>query len=207
MTTQTLIPRILISEDDKTSRLLLTAMLRKWGFDPIATEHGEQAWEVYSQSTVPTLILLDWDMPVLNGIEVCRRIRAQEIEQPPYIILITNMLGKDDIVQGLSTGANDYVVKPYHPQELHARIDVGLRMMELQSALTTKVHELQKALEDVKTLRGILPICASCKKIRDDSGYWTQVEVYIHSHSDAEFSHSLCPQCITALYPEFADEN
>ncbi len=194
--------RVLIAEDDRTSRIMLAAMLRKWGYDPKVTEDGAQAWDAYKTSEMPCLVLLDWDMPEMNGIEVCQRIRELPTDQPPYIILLTTMFENEDVVVGLNAGADDYMIKPYNPQELRARIDVGLRIMALQSALCRKVEELQQALDDVKILRGIIPICANCKKIRDDTGYWTQVDVYIHNHSDVDFSHGLCPECMLALYPD-----
>ena len=111
---------------------------------------------------------------------------------------------KADIVAGLEAGANDYLPKPYDPGELHARIDVGRRLIEMQDILLGKIEELSAALDHIKTLQGILPICSFCKKIRDDKGYWSQVESYIAKHTDAQFSHGLCPECLKTHYPEFA---
>ena len=115
--------------------------------------------------------------------------------------MLTAKDGKTDVIAGLDAGANDYLAKPFDAGELRARVEVGRRMVELQAQLAESVSELQTALEHVKTLRGIVPICAHCKKIRDDQGYWSQVEVYVRDHSEAEFSHGICPECIKRFYP------
>ena len=113
---------------------------------------------------------------------------------------------KADIIAGLDAGANDYLAKPFDPGELHARIEVGRRMIEMQDALADKIAELGRALSQIKTLRGIVPICANCKKIRNDAGYWQQVEVYVHNHTEADFTHGICPECMETLYPEFEQD-
>lgn len=198
--------RILIAEDDFTSRIMLTALLKKWGFDPVITEDGKEAWDAMQQPDAPKLVILDWNMPAPDGIEICRRIRQIQISEPPYIIILTAKGEKSDIVTGLRAGANDYVAKPYDNEELLARLEVGRRMVELQSTLADRMRDLQAALENIKTLKGIVPICASCKKIRDDKGYWNQLESYIHSHTDAEFSHGICPDCMKKLYPDMFED-
>ena len=200
--------KILLSEDDFTSRTMLAAVLRMWGYHPVATDNGEDAWEAMRQPGAPKLALLDWDMPKLDGLEVTRRIRQLDGDEPPYIVILTAKGEGGDIIHGLEAGANDYVSKPYDQGELRARLDVGRRMLELQAALAGKVRELQKALDEVRTLRGIIPICAGCKKVRDDQGYWSQVEEYVRDHTEAEFSHGFCPDCVKRLYPEIAkDQN
>ncbi|MCX5856051.1 MAG: response regulator transcription factor [Deltaproteobacteria bacterium] len=195
--------RILIAEDDFTSRTVLTAVLKKQGHEVEATVNGAEAWKAMQQPDAPRLAILDWMMPEMNGLDVCRRIRALERDQPPYIIMLTSKGEKDDIVVGLDAGADDYLGKPYDPGELCARINVGRRMVEMQAALAAKIEELRQAIDQIKTLRGIIPICANCKKIRDDQGYWNQVEIYVRDHTEAEFSHSICPECMKELYPEF----
>lgn len=127
--------RILIAEDDVTSRNILSAILKKWGFEPVATEDGDAAWAALQQADPPRLLLLDRNMPGLEGVEICRRLRAAESSDPPYIILLTAHGEKSDVVQGLEAGANDYVAKPYDNEELLARLRVGQRMLELQARL------------------------------------------------------------------------
>ncbi len=195
---------ILIAEDDYTSRVMLLAVLKKWKYNPVATENGAEAWNVMQRADAPKLVLLDWNMPEMDGLEVTRRVRGMSAAEPPYIVILTARGEKSNIVQGLEAGANDYVAKPYDHDELRARLGVGRRMVELQSVLALRMRELQKAQDDIKTLRGIIPICANCKNIRDDKGCWSQVEVYVRDHSEAEFSHGLCPVCVKKLYSEFA---
>ena len=110
----------------------------------------------------------------MDGVEAVRRIRAGRADRPSYLILLTARGGKRDIVTALDAGADDYLVKPFDPCELRARIEVGRRMIEMQGALAARITELREALDQIKTLRGILPICMHCKKIRDDGGYWNQ---------------------------------
>jgi len=196
--------RILIAEDDFTSRTVLVGVLKKEGHEVTATVNGSEAWQAMQQPDAPALAILDWMMPELDGPEVVRRVRARSTDRPPYLIMLTTKGEKTDIIAGLEAGANDYLAKPFNPGELRARVEVGRRMVELQAVLAAKIEELRQALDQVKTLRGILPICAACKKIRDDQGYWRQVEVYVRDHTEAEFSHGLCPDCIKRLYPELA---
>ena len=199
--------RILIAEDDATSRLMLAAMVKRNGHDVVETEDGAQAWEALQQADAPRMAILDWMMPKMDGLEVIRRVRAQEAERPPYLIMLTAKDGKADIVAGLEAGADDYLAKPFDHSELRARIEVGRRLADMQDALVSKVEELNQAIEQIKTLRGIVPICAHCKKIRDDQGYWNQLELYVREHTEAEFSHGFCPDCLNHLYPEIAQDD
>ncbi len=144
--------RILISEDDFTSRAMLTAVLRKWNYDPVTTENGAQAWEALQQPGAPKLVLLDWNMPEMDGVEVVRRVRMLVPSEPPYIIILTSDGAKASIVAGLEAGANDYVVKPYDTHELLARIRVGQRMVELQAKLLEARNALaHEAMHDPLT--------------------------------------------------------
>lgn len=194
--------RILIADDDLTSRSILSAVLQKNGYEVLAVADGAAALEALSKPDSPRLAILDWMMPEMDGIEVLRRLRSGGPDLQPYIIMLTSRGEKSDIVSGLQAGANDYLAKPFDSGELQARVAVGRRMVELEGKLQAMVEQLSQALEQVRTLRGIVPICANCKKIRDDAGYWQQVEVYVREHTEAEFSHGLCPECIRSLYPE-----
>lgn len=195
--------KILIAEDNAIQSQLLETFLIKRGHEVTTTTNGAEAWEVMRLPDAPSLAILDWIMPVMDGIEVCRRIRSHDGDHPPYIIILTSRDDKPHLIAGLEAGANDFLTKPFDPGELMARVDVGRRTIALEDALGLKIKELLLANEQIKTLRGIIPICASCKRIRDDQGYWQQVEVYIRDHTFAECSHSVCPECIAKLYPHF----
>ncbi len=187
--------KILIAEDDSISRRLLQAALVKWGHEVVLTTNGEDAWTALQQPAAPALLILDWLMPGLDGLEVCRRLRAHDTLRSSYVILLTARTGKDDLVLGLEAGADDYVPKPFDQAELRARVRVGERVLQLQTALADRVRELEDAIASVKTLQGLLPICCYCKKIRDDGNYWHRVENYITGHANVRFSHGICPDC------------
>lgn len=137
--------RALVAEDDLVSRRMLVAALTKWGYDVVPVQDGEEALGILAESTPPRLVILDWMMPNMDGIDVCRRVREVETESPPYIILLTAKGEKGDIVKGLEAGANDYLSKPYDPGELRARVDIGRRMIEIQGQLVMRVEDLQRA--------------------------------------------------------------
>lgn len=198
--------KVLIAEDDAVSRIMLNAVLSQWDYELAVATNGDEAWQIMQRDDAPHLAILDWMMPGMDGLELCRRLREIETDFPPYLIILTTRDAKEDIVTGLNAGANDYLAKPFNAGELRARIDVGRRMVEMQSQLIDKVCQLREALAQVKTLRGIIPICTCCKKIRDDQGYWKQVEIYVRDHSSAEFSHSLCPECVKMIYPKYMSD-
>ena len=187
--------KILIAEDDRMSCRLLETTLVGWGHEVIVTHDGAQAWEVLQERNAPLLAILDWMMPGIDGVEICRRIRQRQTSPPTYIILLTAKRGKADIVEGLIAGANDYVTKPFDRSGVRARVQVGVTIVGLQQSLAERVTELEEALQHVKLLQGILPICSYCKQVRDDQNYWQSVECYISEHSEAKFSHSICPDC------------
>ncbi len=187
--------RILVAEDDPISRELLRVNLQKWNYSAVVTEDGTHAWEVITGPNPPRVVILDWMMPGIDGLELTKRIRASEKSSLVYVILLTAKGHPADIVTGLNAGANDYLTKPFHHEELQARVAVGVRMTNLRAALQEKVVELEKALSEVKELHGLLPICSYCKKIRNDDNYWEVLERYISDHSHAEFSHGICPDC------------
>jgi phosphoserine phosphatase RsbU/P len=138
--------KILIAEDDVTSRAMLQAVLTKWGYDVTATSDGEQAWAALQQPNAPGLAVLDWEMPGLEGAELCRRLREQARKEPLYLILLTSRSESGDIVRGLEAGADDYIAKPYDNAELKARVDVGRRMLLLQNEMRER-EKLQGVLE------------------------------------------------------------
>jgi diguanylate cyclase (GGDEF)-like protein len=135
--------RILIGDDSLTHRVMLEAIVRRWGYEAVLAEDGQQAWELLSAPEAPRLVLLDWEMPGLDGLEVCRRVRARQDQDPPYILLLTARQETADIVAGLDAGANDYISKPFENTELHARLRVGARMLDLQRELISAREALE----------------------------------------------------------------
>jgi len=187
--------RILIAEDDAVSRRVLEATLQKWGYEVVVTTDGLQALEALRQPNGPSLAILDRMMPGMEGAEVCLKARELAAGHLLYIIMLTAKGTKEDVVEGLSAGADDYIVKPFDRAELKARINAGERILRLQAELAARVKELELALANVKLLQGLLPICCYCKKIRNDQNYWQQVDGYISDHSEAQFTHGICPEC------------
>ncbi len=156
--------RILIADDERTSTMMLGRTLEQWGFEVIVAHDGAAAWERIVGTEPPALAIVDWMMPGLDGIELCRRIRATPLRSPVYVILLTARNSRQDLVAGLEAGADDYLTKPFDPDELRARIHVGQRTLGL--------------IANIKRLTGLLPICSYCKRIRSDHDYWEQVESY-----------------------------
>jgi sigma-B regulation protein RsbU (phosphoserine phosphatase) len=191
--------KVLIAEDDEVSRIVLSRMLQKWGHEVVATLDGRSAYEILEGEDAPGIAILDWMMPEMDGLEVCRRLRQLNRAEPPYVILLTARDQTDDIVAGLDSGANDYVVKPYDWRELKSRLRVGERMVTLQRDLAGRIRELQYAMAKIHELQELIPICSYCKKVRDDRNYWEQVESYISTRTGVQFSHGVCPQCYTKV--------
>lgn len=159
--------KTLIAEDDFTSRTMLAAVLKKNGYEVVETGDGAAAWEELQQATAPKLIILDWMMPVMDGLEVVRRVRALATDQPPYILMLTSKADKADIIAGLDAGANDYLSKPFDAGELRARIEVGRRMLEMQEALVESKEKLAlQATHD--PLTGMLNRRAVLDRLQED---------------------------------------
>jgi sigma-B regulation protein RsbU (phosphoserine phosphatase) len=194
--------KVLIAEDDRTTGEILARTLQRWSYETTVVSDGLQAWEQLRTATMPTLAILDWMMPEIDGPDVCRRVRAELPLANMYLLLVTAREGRGDVVAGLEAGADDYIIKPFDPDELRARVAVGVRVVGLQQKLAERVAELQDALSNVKQLRGLLPICSYCKRIRGDDQYWQQVEGYIADHSEAQFSHGICPSCYATISAE-----
>ena len=144
--------KLLVAEDDKTSGLILRTVCTKWGYDVAYAEDGQAAWELMQGDDAPQLMVIDWEMPRMSGIELCQRIRDEFPDNPPYIILLTSRNETQDIIEGLKKGANDYIVKPFNIDELQVRISVGRRVMQLQNELhkTNKVLSIERGvIEDI----------------------------------------------------------
>ena len=187
--------RILVADDDRLTRTILSRTLEGWGFEVISAGDGESAWTLVRERQ-PSIVILDWMMPALDGPSLCRRIRGDAAQAHLYALLLSGRDSLHDLVAGLEAGADDYLIKPFDPDELKARINVGVRILALQQRLAERVNELQSALANVKQLQGLLPICSYCKAVRSDEDYWERIDTYISQHSDTQFSHGICPNCM-----------
>ena len=191
--------RVLVADDEVIFRRMICSLLGRAGHDVVEAADGDDARRYLDADDAPPIAILDWMMPGANGIDLCRALRARERQVPPYLILLTSKDRREDVVSGLDAGADDYLTKPFDPSELRARVRVGERILGLRQTLADRVLALEQALVHVKQLQGLLPICAWCHKIRDDGNYWQSVESYVSEHSDARFTHTICPECRPAV--------
>jgi len=194
--------QILIAEDEPVSRRLLQKTLEQWGYEVVICEDGTSAWNALQAPDAPNIAVLDWMMPGMDGPEICRGVRESGAQRQPYLMLLTSRTRMQDVVAGLKAGADDYLTKPVDREELEARLSVATRVVQLQQRLADRVVELEEAISRVRQLQGLLPICAYCKRIRDDQNYWNQVESYIAEHLDVRFSHGICPSCLETVLKE-----
>ncbi len=173
--------KVLAAEDDPVARAVLRRSLERLGHEVVEAKDGEEAWEAWLREK-PRVAVCDWQMPRLNGLRLCKRLRAQEGRDYVYFILLT---GTTDSAQNrrsaAEAGVDDFLTKPIDLSRLWARLRVAERILKY----TTQVHRLEE----------MMPMCSYCKKIRDDQNYWQQIESYINERTGTEISHSVCPEC------------
>ncbi len=186
--------KILIADDEPVTRAAVKKVVTRRGWEVVVCDNGHDAAAQFDLENPPDVAVLDWMMPGLDGSELCQRLRKKKVRA--YLIMLTGRTRPEDLVQALASGADDYVRKPFDWSELIARIKVGVRVSLLQRQLDEKVCQLEASLANAKQLGGLLPICSYCKRIRDDRDYWNGLEHYISSHSDAKFTHGVCPSCM-----------
>lgn len=204
---------IVIVDDNPHNLRVLSTTLKKEGYEVRPATGGQSALKAIDAKP-PELILLDVMMPVMDGYEVCASLKNNEKTEGVPIIFITALDDVKDKVKGFSMGCVDYISKPFQEEEVLARVRTQIRLGRLQNRLEIQnerlkkeaeekevlIRELQAMVDNVKVLSGLLPICASCKKIRSDQGYWEHLESYIQTRTEAVFSHGICPDCIEKLY-------
>ncbi len=192
---------VLIIDDNIQNLQVLSEILRSRNYKVAMAKDGLRGLK-FAETKNPDIILLDIIMPGMDGFEVCRQLKSKNNTKDMPVIFISALNETEDIVKSFQAGGADYVTKPFQGEEVLARVEAHLNLRKLQKNLQEKNAQLKEALKKVKTLKGLIPICANCKKIRDDEGYWHQVEVYIRDHSEASFSHGICFECSKKLYPE-----
>ncbi len=178
---------ILVVDDQPANLKVLLSFLQAHNFQIYIADSGGRALNILSK-VCPDLILLDVMMPDIDGFETCRRIKSDQRLAAVPVVFMTALDSVEDKVAGFNAGGVDYITKPFQQVEVLARIKTHIMLRKRE-------RELEQALTEIKTLTGILPICSYCKQIRNDKGYWQQVEDYISQHSQAMFSHGLCPDC------------
>jgi DNA-binding response OmpR family regulator len=195
--------KILIAEDDTLTLGLLTELIRKWDYETISVNNGDSAFENLKRDNDPLILLADWQIPGLHGDELCRLARSDLPSKPLHIILTTaTQLTVESKVRALAAGADDYLLKPYDPRELQARLHVGERALVSQMVLRRRIVELEAALAEVEQIQGLLCICSDCKRIRDDADNWKTIEKYLAARTDLTFTHGVCPKCMESRMKE-----
>ncbi|MDY0038760.1 MAG: response regulator [Desulforhabdus sp.] len=197
-------PSILIIDDNPQNLKLLADLLCD-DYRIAVAKDGLKGLRFVDRAK-PELILLDIMMPEMDGYEVCRKLKADESTKSIPVIFVSALGDVFDKVEAFSAGGVDYITKPFQAQEVLARIRTHLTLRNLQIQLEETNARLRKSLDEIKVLRGIFPICSYCKRIRDDEGYWNQIEQYLRTHSEAKFTHGICPDCVKSHYPEYAEK-
>jgi len=173
--------KILIAEDDPVSAKVLQLTLQHYGHEVIVAASGSEAWEIFNAEPV-RVIVSDWMMPGLDGLQLCQKVRARPKTEYTYFILLTAIhTGRDNLKHAMEAGVDDFLTKPLDREAILMRLRVAERILEF----TTQIRMLKQ----------LIPICMYCKRVRDDSNYWDQVENYIHEHTGSNFSHGICPTC------------
>ncbi len=198
--------KVLVVDDRPENLFAMEKILQSLDTEVLTAESGNEALALMLHHDF-AVALLDVQMPEMDGFELATLMRDNKKTQHVPIIFVTALSKEDQYVfKGYGSGAVDYLFKPIEPEIVLSKVRVFCQLYEQRKKLEDLVRELREALDEIKTLRGIIPICAQCKKVRDDRGFWEQVEVYIGKHSEAQFSHSLCLDCMKELYPDLVDE-
>jgi DNA-binding response OmpR family regulator len=195
--------KVLVVDDSPDILLLSTSILRRAGYEVLEASTGKECIDAV-QTHHPDLVVLDVMLPDMKGMDVCKQMKNDKRSEDIFVILASGIQVSSELqAEGLDIGADGYIVRPISNKEFLARVQAGERIKRAEDALRAKereqeelVSQLKEALTEIKTLKGFIPICASCKKIRDDEGYWDQLEAYISKHTDAVFTHGLCPECV-----------
>lgn len=187
--------RILVADDDPVSAKLCTHLLERLGHEVVVADSGENAWDALQQSGAPRFAVLDWMMPGIEGIELCRRLRATARHSLSYLVIVTSKSRTDDLVRALEAGANDFLAKPIEPAEFMARITVGVSSLARQDRLLEMLVALHAQSSGDFGLAPVVPVCMYCKSVRDASDNWHEREALLERVAGASLSHGICPAC------------
>jgi CheY-like chemotaxis protein len=189
--------KLLIAEDDAMSRRLMQAVLEDLQLDVITADDGDEALEVIEHDA-PAIILLDWMLPGVSGIEICRKVRQRNLRERPYIVMVTFRDQDEDVVAAFEAGADDYVTKPLNPRQLHARLTAGVRLVLREHALVQEQAALQAALASLRNMPSLVPMCSCCRRV-SDGGNWLSADRYLSLLAGVQFTHVICPTCAPRL--------
>src|SRR4030095_3989929 len=188
--------RVLVAEDDEKTRKALVFLLQRHGFAVTLADDGQTAFEILIAPDPPQIALLDWQVLRLDGLHVCRAVRTLPAKNYTYMIMVTARDQAADVLAAFAAGVDDFLSKPVDGSQLLARLRCGERVLSLEERGLQRIRELEDALEEVRQLKRLLPICMYCKKVRDAGDYWQEIEAYIHAHTGTDFSHGICPSCM-----------
>ena len=189
--------KILIAEDEFTTRMMVQVCLENWGYRVESVTNGNAAWAALQKPDAPHIAILDWEMPEVDGVEVCRRAKELDTVSPPYILLLTSRDSKTDIVKGFDAGADDYMTKPFNDNELRARVRVAERLVRTQSSLAESVAELKEALNQVEMLENGIEVCRECRRIFSPyDSEWHGLGDILDNGVDPRFIVKSCSGCM-----------
>lgn len=210
------VPRqaVLVVDDSPTDLLYLTKLLEAPEHHILTASSGEEALQVLKGFEF-ALVLLDVHLEGMNGFQIAEEIRNHDrMKHLPIIFISATSKDQQQVFRGYDLGAVDYLFKPVEPNLLKSKVNIFCALSRQRRVIQQQLEEIQaknevlhRQLEEIQTLRGLVPICARCKSVRDDSGFWQSIEAYVSDHSEAEFSHSLCPDCANALYPGISTQS
>ncbi len=211
VTPETVPLRIVIVDDTRANREFLACIVRRPDRDVVCFESGRQAMEHLERDKDCALVLLDVQMPEMDGYTVARELRSRPSTcEIPIIFITASAHEEQGVFKAYDAGAVDFLFRPVDAHILRSKVEVFCRLhaqkriIQCQLDRISKQHAaLQQQVEEIKVLRGMIPICASCKSVRNDTGFWEAIESYVQTHSEAAFSHSLCPTCVERLYPDY----
>ena len=175
---------------------MVQVCLENWGYTVTSVTNGQDALTKLQNTDAANIVILDWEMPELDGVEVCRRVKEMGLDNPPYIILLTGRDTNTDILRGFDAGADDYMTKPFNDNELRARVRVAERLVRTQSSLTATVSELKEALNQLEMLDTGVEICDTCRSVFSPyDGEWHTGDEIINNDADPRFTVATCPAC------------